>query len=231
MGTLQGSLGLSVRHAVGQASSPSVSPVTTWALWWLFGMLVYALPGRAAEPYREEAVKAAFLHRFTGYMEWPDQALQSRSQFTIAVLEGKSVAKELSRLLARREIKDMPARVTMVDSPMQAGDAQMLYVGPGFSGDLRAVIAALDRKPVLIVTDHPRGLDVGGAVNFVRVDRRVRFEVSLTAAQNAGIRVSSELLSVAARVRGTQPRTNIACTRPVSQSDLGQFCKQRLALL
>jgi hypothetical protein len=137
----------------------------------------------------------------------------------------------LSRLLARREIKNMPARVATVDTPAQVGDAQMLYVGPGFAGDLREVIDALARKPVLIVTDHPRGLDVGGAVNFMRVDRRVRFEVSLTAAQNAGIRVSPELLSVAARVRGTQLRTNVACTRPVAQAALDQSCNQRLAFL
>jgi hypothetical protein len=197
----------------------------------LLGMLVHALPGLAAEPYRAEAVKAAFLYRFTGFVEWPDQVLQSRPQFTIAVLDGKSVAKELSRLLAQRAIKNMPARVVTVVSPLQAGDAQMVYVGPGFTGDLREVIDALAGKPVLIVTDHPRGLDVGGAVNFMLVDRRVRFEVSLPAAQNAGIKVSSELLSVAARVRGTRLRMDIACTRPVPQSDVDVFCNQRLAFL
>lgn len=200
-------------------------------LWCLLGLLLYASPGLTVEPYREEAVKAAFLYRFTGYMEWPEAVLQTHSHFTIAVLEGKSVANELSRLLARRAIKNMPARVTTVHSPLQAGDAQMLYVGPGFAGDLREVTDALASKHVLIVTDHPRGLDVGGAVNFMRVDRRVRFEVSLTAAQSAGIRVSAELLSVAARVRGTQLRTNVACAKPVSRADLESFCNQRLAHL
>jgi hypothetical protein len=196
----------------------------------LFGMLVHALPA-PAEPYREEVVKAAFLYRFTGFVEWPDQVLQSSSRFTIAVIDGRGVAKELSRLLTQRAIKNMPARVTTVDSPLQVGDAQMLYIGPGFAGDLREVVDALAGKPVLIVTDHPRGLDVGGAVNFMLVDRRVRFEVSLPAAENAGIKVSSELLSVAARVRGTRLRKDIACTRPVPQAGFDVFCNQRLALL
>ena len=199
--------------------------------WWLLGVLAYALPGLAAEPYREDAVKAAFLYRFTGYIEWPEQVLQSRPQFTIAVLDGDSVAKELSRLLTRRAIKNMPARVKKIDSPRQVGDAQMLYVGTDYAGNRREFISALAGKPVLIVTDHPRGLDDGGAVNFMRVDRRVRFEVSLTAAQNAGIKVSSELLSVATRVRGAQLRTQMACATPGRQLDLGQFCNQRLARL
>jgi hypothetical protein len=52
--------------------------------------------------------------------------------------------------------------------------------------------------------DHPRGLDEGGVINFLIVDRRVRFEVSMNAAQRAGLRISSQLLSVAVRVRGTR---------------------------
>ena len=39
-------------------------------------------------------------------------------------------------------------------------------------------------------------------VEALFVDRRVRFEVSLTAADHVGLRVSSELLSVAVRVQG-----------------------------
>jgi hypothetical protein len=39
-------------------------------------------------------------------------------------------------------------------------------------------------------------------VNFVHADRRLRFEVSLPPAQRAGLRISSDLLAVAARVEG-----------------------------
>ena len=44
-----------------------------------------AWPAAAAESYSEDAVKAAFLYRFTGYVDWPVQALAD-PQFTIAVL-------------------------------------------------------------------------------------------------------------------------------------------------
>jgi len=61
-------------------------------------------------------------------------------------------------------------------------------------------LAAISHQPVLIVSNTPRGLDVGSMINFLLVDRRVRFEVSLPAAKRSGLRISAELLSVASRV-------------------------------
>jgi len=52
------------------------------------------------------------------------------------------------------------------------------------------------------VTDEDHGLDEGSTVNFMLVDHRLRFEISLTAATRSGLKISSELLSVAARVEG-----------------------------
>jgi hypothetical protein len=196
----------------------------------LLGVLATAGPVNAAQPYSEDAVKAAFIYRFTGFMEWPPDALQAQ-QFTIAVLGSEPVARQLSKVLAQRPVKGLPARVVTVASAQQARGAQLLYVGPEYAGDLRAVVEAVGPRPVLVVTDHPAGLDDGSAVNFVRVDRKVRFEVSLPAAKRAGIKVSPGLLSVAAQVRGHQLRTGVRClpygANPVSL----QSCTVRMAHL
>jgi hypothetical protein len=192
----------------------------------LAGLLLIA---QLAHPeiYREEAVKAAFLNRFTGYIEWPSAALAS-SSFTIAVLGGGEVADELSKLTAQRSIKNRPARVLKVRSADQATDAHILYVGPEYAGDLRSVVRTLTSRPVLIVTDSASGLDDGSAVNFMLVDRRVRFEVSLSAAHRAGIKISSDLLAVAARVRGSTLRPARKCW-PWTTTDPWQDCTQLTA--
>jgi YfiR/HmsC-like len=169
----------------------------------LAALLTVMIPARSADVYRETAVKAAFIYRFTGYVEWPPANAQPQS-FTIAVLGSKPLAEELERLVAGRAIKDRAAQVRIVNSAEQASDAQVLYVGNGFDGDLARAIEPIAGKPVLVVTDDPHGLDAGAALNFVIVDRRVRFDVALPAAQRAGLKISSELLGVAANVRGVQ---------------------------
>lgn len=165
--------------------------------------VLFSVCALASDPYREDAVKAAFLNRFTAYVEWPEGALPM-PEFRIAVLGAPLVAGELRKQLAERTIKNRPVRIDLVASLAQARDAQILYVGPGWAGDLGSVAKALGSKPVLLVTDHPRGLDGGGTINFLLVDERVRFEVSLVAAQRAGLRINSQLLGVAVRVRGAR---------------------------
>jgi hypothetical protein len=153
-----------------------------------------------AERYSEDAVRAVFLYRFTGYIEWPPTA--SAGEFSIAVLGADGVADALAQLLAGRSIKDKPAHVYKLKRPQDLGNAQVVYVGPDRAGDLLAIAAIAADRPILIVSSEKRGLASGSAVNFILVDQHVRFEVSLTAANRAGLKISSDLLSVATRVLG-----------------------------
>jgi hypothetical protein len=160
-----------------------------------------AMPVLAAdtEPYSEDAVKAVFLYRFTSFVDWPAEAL-SPAEFNIAVLDADAVAEGLRHLLPDHPIKDKPAHVRTIQRVRDLGDAQILYVGSGHAEDLAAIVAVTANRPVLVVSDTARGLEHGSTINFILVDRRVRFEVSVSAANRAGLKISSELLSVASRV-------------------------------
>jgi hypothetical protein len=160
----------------------------------LAGQRVLAQPS-----FPEEAVKAVFLYRFAGYVQWPAEA--AGRPFTIAVLGADEVAAQLERLLPDHPIHDQPSSVRRISNLRQLGAAQMLYVGPGYTGDLRALIAPLRGRPVLVVTDQGDALDAGSTVNFLLEDQHVRFEVSLAAARRSGLAISSALLAVAERVR------------------------------
>lgn len=168
-----------------------------------------SVPG-AAQVYSEDAVKATFLSRFARYVDWPPNLADSQ-QFTIAVLGADGVALELQRLLPGSPIDRRPVQVRKIRRLTEIGDAQMLYIGPARSNELRSAVAAITTRPVLLVTDDEHGLDAGAAVNFLLVDQRVRFEVSVLAAERAGLRISAELLSVAARVQGGRRQSEVGC--------------------
>lgn len=189
--------------------------------------LCTAPAAHADEVYPEDAVKAAFLYRFTGYVDWPT-TLHPPTTFTIAVYEADGVAHELERLLPNHPVKGLPAQVRIIDNVREIGDAQMLYIGPGHPEALRTLIAAIGTRPVLLVTDDEDGLGMGSALNFLTLDKRVRFEVSLTAAERRGLKISSELLSVAIRVQGGRLRSGVFCT-PNGESD--SLCNFSMAQL
>lgn len=158
-------------------------------------------PAQDTQQYSEDEVRAVFLYRFTGFIEWPPAAVPA-PDFTIAVLGADGVAEVLGRLLTGRSIKDEPARVHRISRVEDLGDARVVYVGAAGRDTMAALAAAVGDRPVLVVSSAEQGLARGVTINFVSRDRHVRFEVSLTAASRAGLKISSDLLAVATRVVG-----------------------------
>jgi hypothetical protein len=191
--------------------------------------LVFAFPVTAQEMHSEEAVKAAYLYRFASYVEWPEGSATGHP-FVIAVVGAPEVARELRRMLPGHLINDQTVQVRETTRSQEVAGAQMLYVGANHTDFLRAM-GSSGNPPILIVTDEEQGLDLGGALNFVTVDKRVRFEVSLTAAERAQLKISADLLSVAIRVRGGRRQTDEICM-PLSLPDDGDSpCGIRQAFL
>jgi hypothetical protein len=169
-------------------------------------------PVRAAEAYSADAVKAEFLYRFAGYVEWPTD-LGTDLPFTIAVVAEDGVLRELQHLLPGRTIQNRRVEISKVSAVSDLEHAQILYVPSHASQASRALVAAAMGRPILIVTDEPGGLAHGGIVNFVQLDRHVRFEISLTAAERSKLKINSGLLSVASYVEGVRPRADATCWR------------------
>jgi hypothetical protein len=178
----------------------------------------FAFPVTAQETHSEEAVKAAYLYRFATYVEWPKESATGHP-FVIAVVGAPEVARELRHMLPGRLINNQTVQVREATRPQEVAGARMLYVGANNADFLRA-LSPSGVPPILIVTDEERGLDLGGALNFVTVDKRVRFEVSLTAAERAQLKISADLLSVAIRVRGGRRQSDEICI-PFSLPDDG----------
>ena len=144
----------------------------------------------------EPAVKAAFLYKFAAYVEWP-AASRPDAPFVIATLAADEVAAELTTILAGRAVAGRPAVVRTVREGEALRDVQVLFVGRR-AADPRAAVRAAQQQGVLTVTET--GLEAGAAINFVIVEDRVAFEVSLEGAERSGHRISSRMLAVARRV-------------------------------
>lgn len=192
--------------------------------------LLFAAVGQTQESHSADAVKAAYLYRFAGYISWPEESVVGHP-FVIDVVGDPGVARELRHLLPGHQINKEVVEVRDVSNVQELTGAQMLYVGAGHADFLRAIAAGrIGTRPMLIVSEDERGLDLGSAVNFVTVDKRMRFEVSLTAAERAGLKISADLLSVAVRVHGGRRQSGEMCV-PFSLPEEGDGpCGIRQAL-
>ncbi len=86
----------------------------------------------------------------------------------------------------------------------------ILYIGANAFARTRALRARAIERPILVVTEDENGIDGGGVINFIEVNRNLRFEISLNAADRSGLKINSALLSVAARVE-RRPQGALNC--------------------
>lgn len=165
------------------------------------GLALCAAAGVAlAQAASEAAVKAAFLYKFAGYVEWPPGSFARPDQpFVIGVSGAEEVAEELERLVPRRAIHNRRIEVRRMVNGTSAADVHLLFVGRGHS-NARSLVRVARENGVLTVTEGPHGLELGSAINFVTQGDRVAFEVSLDSAERSGLRISSRMLAVARRV-------------------------------
>jgi hypothetical protein len=169
----------------------------------IVALIALAAVGRAclaAEPHSEDAVRAAYLYRFAGYVAWPDAAAAD-APFVIDVLDSPSMARELRRILAAHSINGRTTQVREITELRDVGNAQILYVAAGRASLLRS-LRPQGHSGLLLVTAEEDGLSTGSVINFLTVDSNVRFEVSLSAAERWGLKISADLLGVAVRVQG-----------------------------
>jgi hypothetical protein len=151
----------------------------------------------------EPQVKAAFLFKFGSYIEWPaDTFPRQDTPLTIGVLAADALAAELARFADGRSIDGRPVVVRTIRAGDPLADLNVVFVGRDGSDRLHEILASLRRGRTLAVTEFEGALASGSTINFVVVDGKVRFDVSVPASDAGSLRISSRLLAVARKVTG-----------------------------
>jgi hypothetical protein len=160
-----------------------------------------ANPTKAGPTSLEYAVKAAYLYKFAPFVAWPARVFPSpTSPFTICVAGADPFGPLLDDVVKGQKLDEHPIVVRRMAGGEGAASCQILFIGhiePQAAADL---FHAVDRQPVITVTDKSHGVS-GGVIEFVMEGGRVRFDIDEAAAEAAGAPISSKLLGLAASVR------------------------------
>jgi hypothetical protein len=151
----------------------------------------------------EYQVKAAYPFNFGKFVKWPPSAA-SDTDFAICLLGSDPFQGTLESIVSGERIDGKPVAVRHLNSAEDAAGCKIVFVSNSEQERLGPVMAALRRAPVLTVSDADRFVDHNGIIQFVMDGDRVRFQVNLSAAKNAGLVLSSELLKVATAVKGQE---------------------------
>jgi len=153
----------------------------------------------AADQPQEYQVKAAFLLNFTKFIDWPAAAFaDSGSPVAICILGDDPFGSALDQIVEGEVVDGRRISVQRIKRAPTPKSCQVVFVGKPEKEALK-ILRGLG-PGVLTVSEGESFARSGGMIAFVIENRRVRFDINLTIAENAGLKLSSKLLTVARTV-------------------------------
>jgi hypothetical protein len=151
----------------------------------------------------ENQVKAAYLFKFAGFVEWPEGAFaRTDSALQIGVSGNDGLAEQLEQMVAGRTVGGHAILVRKLRRGDPVGGIHILFVGAGERAAVIDMLAAARGQSVLTVSDADDGIALGCMIAFVVAQDRLRFDVALGLVNSSRLRISARMLAAANRVQG-----------------------------
>jgi hypothetical protein len=153
-----------------------------------------------AETRREYLIKAAFLYNFATFVEWPTDAFTGADDPIVFCIDGDAAFEAANDALTDKSVNDRKIRVVKMKNITQPPLCHILFLSAQNSSPILNRDRAITAHSTLIVSDRPEIAEIGGIVNLVIVDNKIRFDVNLPAARRARLQISARLLKLARSV-------------------------------
>jgi hypothetical protein len=151
-----------------------------------------------AQSISESQVEAAYLYNFAKFVNWPAGTFATaQDPIRLCVLSDELFQSQLNQIAKGKNIAGRPVLVIPVQNGLQARGCQELFISLADPDNLPQILESLHGSSVLTIGKVKDFVDEGGIIGFVMQGDHVHFQVNQKAASQAGLRLSSQLLSVA----------------------------------
>lgn len=191
----------------------------------LFAAL-FATPAMAADSKlnREQQIKAAFIYNFIKFVDWPKEKIADSNDITIGII-GKNPFGNAFEAVKGKEIKNNKLVIKYFPQLEQykakhkdeykdeykdkyqgaLKKCYILFICSSEKEHLKEIINFIKGSSVLTIGDMDGFLAAGGVIKFTMEEKKVRFEINVTAAKRAKLKIRSQLLRLAKRVVEEKP--------------------------
>jgi YfiR/HmsC-like len=146
---------------------------------------------------QEEKFKALFIYNFTKYIEWPGI---SGNDFKITIIGNSKLVNELENIAAKKTVGQSTIKVVSVKSVTEVKNCQVIFISNSYIDALHELVDKAKSNNILLITESPNSCSQGASVNFVVNNGNIKFEISRSNIENAGLKVSASLLKLGIEV-------------------------------
>ncbi len=171
----------------------------------LLAVLTLAAGSAVAEDSAAEiSVKAAIVHKIAKFVSWPDSRFEGGRQPLRFCVLGDPMTLQAFENLSDRSIHGRPMLVLPAPEPSAVSSScDVLYLDDAQQKSADAWIKSVKGQPVLTFGDASEFGEQGTIVTMMVRRNKVRFSIDLDANKNTGLRISAQLLQLAATVGGS----------------------------
>ncbi len=157
---------------------------------------------------QETRVKAAYLVKFTQYVNWPATAFDSdTAPIVIGVIGPSPLTSDLEQE-ARRITSPRRIEIHTLSTAEEAAHCHAVYFGRSDARQEEAWLLALQEKPILTIGETDRTIKHGAIICLVTAGKNVLFEVSRPAMERASLKISTDMLRYAKKVHNSPEEPN-----------------------
>ena len=164
------------------------------------------LAGISAQPCRaqlsEVQIESAYIFNFIKFVEWPDSAVKSGGNINLCIMGNDELHATLTTLNGR-DVGEYKLQIMSPDQSREAiGSCHVLFIDQQEQRRFIPILKSLEQRPVLTISDIPNFAERGGNIGLIYREEKVLFEINLASARMAGLRLSSQMLNLAANIFG-----------------------------
>jgi len=170
--------------------------LASWAVLSLM-LATFTVADATAAP-TEYQVKAVFIYNFSRFVNWPAGAFTAANEpFVIGILGSDPFGDRLDEVVRGEQVDQHPLVVRRFSDVAQIGDCRILFIDRSEQARLGQILAALDHRSVLTVSDLDDASEHGVMIQLDTQAHRVHLRINVASARAAGLTINSNLLRLA----------------------------------
>lgn len=168
--------------------------ISLFALW----AVLAGSAGADDKDIHEDEVKAAFVYNFAKFVEWPSGKINE--SINLCILGESPLGFSALKAIDGRTAQDKPLVTKLLNKSDDLKGCHIVFVAASERNKMAHLLKIAHQQHALTVSDMGGFTQEGGAIELVKTEEKIRFEINLLAAKEAGLAISSRLLNLALAV-------------------------------
>lgn len=153
----------------------------------------------------ERLFKAAFIYNFAKFTSWPESVSKQNSNLVLCISGKNELTKKLQQLDGKA-VKGQQVSIQQLQNIKSVAHCHMLYIATTEKNHYKKILAAVQGKPILTISDLTGFVQSGGIIQFYREKGKTRLIINLDIALATGLEISSRLLILAKVISKGEPQ-------------------------